>query len=156
MEIGLLSRASVAVALVAALSGCGGGVDVDVVVPVVPAGPDFDVGALINGEPISHFDVLPGDTETISVVAGDALELDSSGPVYWDFSAGGSADIHAVTGGAIQFEDATLRETVVNSSQLVLSVTSNAPPGSSVPITIYVTSQDDSSQYATIDLLVQN
>jgi len=156
MEFGLLSRASVAVVFVLALAGCGGGADVEVVVPVVPAGPDFDVGAQINGAPIAHLDVLPGDTETISVVAGDALELDSSGPVYWDFSAGGSADIHAVTGGAIQFEGAMLHETVVNSSQLVLSVTSDASPGSTVPITIYVTSQDDSRQYATIDLLVQN
>ena len=157
MRIGLKSGASLAVvALVLALSGCGGGADVSVVVPVTPAGPDFDVGAQINGEPIAHFDVLPGDTETISVVSGDAFELDSNGSVFWDFSAGGSADIPAVTGGAIAFEDATLHETVVNGSQLVLSVTSSAPPGSSVPITIFITSQGDSKQFATINLLIQN
>ena len=157
MQIGWPPRAKIAiVALVIMLSGCGGGVEVGVTVPVTPAGPDFDIGALINGEPISHLDVLPGDTETISVVAGDAFELDSSGPVYWDFSAGGSADIPAATGGAILFEGATLHETVVNASQLVLSVTSDAPPGSSVPVTIYVTSQIDSSQFATINLLIQN
>src|ERR1700751_5734092 len=105
MRIGLVSRASMAsVVLVLALSGCGGGVDVSVVVPVTPAGPEFDVGAQINGEPIAHLDVFPGETETISVISGDALELDSSGPVDWDFSAGGSADIPAVTGGAIEFE----------------------------------------------------
>jgi hypothetical protein len=157
MRIGLMSGANLGiVALVLALSGCGGGADVTVVVPVTPAGPDFDVVARINGEPIAHLDVLPGESETISVVSGDAFELDTSGPVYWDFSAGGSADIPAVTGGAILYGGATLHETVVNGSQLVLSVTSSAPPGSSVPVTIYVTSQDDSSQVATIDLLVEN
>jgi len=157
MRIGLVSGANAAiVALVLALSGCGGGAEVSVVVPVGPAGPDFDVVAQINGEPIAHLDVFPGERETVSVVSGDAFELDASGPVYWDFSAGGSADIPAVTGGAVLYGGATLHETVVNGSQLVLSVTSSAPPGSSVPVTIYVTSQDDSSQVATIDLLVEN
>ena len=157
MRIGLVSSANMAiVALVLALSGCGGGADVSVVVPVTPAGPDFELGAQINGQPISNLDVFPGETQTISVISGDAFELDSSGPVYWDFSAGGSADIPAATGGAIAFEGAVVHETVVNGSQLVLSVTSSAPPGSSVPITIYATSQSDSSQFATIDLLVQN
>lgn len=156
MRFGLKAFTSVAiVALVLGLSGCGGG-EVDVVVPVTPAGPDFDLGAQINGQPIANLDVFPGEAQTISVIAGDAFELDSSGPVYWDFSAGGSADIPAATGGAIVFEGATLHETVVNSSQLVLSVTSNNPPGTTVPITIYATSQYDSSQYATIQLLVQN
>lgn len=157
MRIGWRSGTHLAmVALVLALAGCGGGADVTVVVPVVPSGPDFDVGAQINGQPITNLDVFPGDTETISVISGDAFELDSSGPVDWDFSAGGSADIPAVTGGAILYQGATLHETVVNPSQLVLSVTSDAPPGTTVPVTIFVTSQDDPNQYATIHLLVQS
>jgi hypothetical protein len=157
MRIGWRSGTHLAiVALVLALAGCGGGAEVSVVVPVPPAGPDFDVGAQINGHPIANLDVLPGDTESISVISGDAFELDADGLVYWDFSAGGSADIPAVTGGAITYQDATLHETVVNGSQLVLSVTSDAPPGTTVPITIFITSQDDSSQYATIHLLVQS
>ena len=144
-----------AAALLLALTGCGGGVEAEVTVPVTPE-PDFAVTAQINGAPLNHLDVYPGESQTISVVAGDAFELDTDGPVYWDFSAGGSADIAAAPGATIVYGGASLNETAVGESHLVLATSSTAPPGSSVPVTIYVTSQRDSSQVATIDLLVTN
>jgi hypothetical protein len=139
-----------------ALSGCGGGVDVAVTEPVQPSSPDFAVTALIDGARIANLDVFPGESQTISVVAGDAFELDTDGPVYWDFSAGGSGDIAASAGATLVYAGASLNETSVGDSHLVLAVSSSAPPGSSIPVTIYVTSKNDSSQVATIDLLVLN
>ena len=154
MRIGLMSGAIVA--LVLALSGCGGGAEVSVVVPVGPAGPDFDVVAQINGEPIAHLDVFPGESETISVVSGDAFELDSSGPVFWDLSAGGSAAVEAHAGDTFVYQGASLNETAVGDGHLVLAVDSTAPAGSSIPITVTVTSRFDPDQVATIHVLVSN
>jgi hypothetical protein len=147
---------AVPLAITLALAGCGGGVDVGVTVPVGPAVPDFDVVALINGTPVAGVDVFPGESQTIAVPAGDAFELDSSGPVFWDFSAGGSADIAAAAGGTILYQGASINETAVGGSHLVLGVSSNAPFGSTIPITIYVTSQYDPNQFATIEVLVSN
>jgi hypothetical protein len=144
-------------AITLTLAGCGGGsVDIGVTVPVGPAVPDFDVVALINGTRIAGVDVYPGESQTIAVPAGDAFELDSSGPVFWDFSAGGSADIPAAAGGTILYRGASINETAVGESHLVFGVSSTAPAGSTIPITIYVTSQNDSSQFSTIQVLVSN
>ena len=157
MSIRVMVRAGVATLVLAfGLAGCGGGGSVDVGVSVPPAAPAFDVGAQIDGTPIAHFDVLPGDAQTVSVVAGDTFELDSDGPVYWDFSLGGGAGIPAQEGSALVYGDATVQEIVVNGSHLVLSVDSTAPPGTSIPVTIYITSQDDPTQYATIDLVISS
>lgn len=138
------------------LAGCGGGVDVTVAGPPPGHGPDFDLVALIDGQRIAGLDVFPGDDETISVVAGDSFELDSSGPVYWDLSAGGSAAVEASAGSTFIYQGAALQETSVGDGHLVLAVSSSAPPGSSVPITITITSQDDPGQVATVNLLVSN
>lgn len=136
------------------LSGCGGGVDVGVVVPPPANVPDFDVIALINGQRVSGVDVFPGESQTISVVAGDSFELDSSGPVYWDVSAGNSAPVAAQAGSTFIYGGAALSETAVGDSHLVLGTSSTAAPGSSIPIDITVTSQNDSSQVSRITLLV--
>lgn len=147
---------SLACALVAGLlvTGCGGGVEVGFVVPVPDNGPDFDLVAMIDGQRLSGVDVFPGETQTISVVAGDSFELDSSGPVFWDLSAGNSSDVAASAGSTFVYQGAALNETSVGDSHLVLAVSSSAAAGSSVPITVTATSKFDQSQFATITLLV--
>ena len=137
------------------LAGCGGGVEVDVTVPP-DRGPDFDLIALIDGHRLAGVDVFPGEEETISVVAGDAFELDSSGSVFWDLSAGGSAAVQASAGSTFIYRGASLHETSVGDAHLVLAVDSSAPAGSTIPITITVTSQFDPGQVATVNLLVTN
>jgi hypothetical protein len=151
-------NSSLACALVASLlvSACGGGVEVGVVVPPLNHGPDFDVIAWIDGQRLSGVDVFPGEVQTISVVAGDSFELDASGPVYWDLSAGNSADVPASAGSTFLYRGAALTETSVGATHLVLAVSSSAAAGSTVPITVTVTSQFDPNQFATIDLLVRN
>jgi hypothetical protein len=149
---------SLACVLLASLlvTGCGGGVEVGVVVPPPDNGPDFDVIAMIDGQRLSGVDVFPGEAQTISVVAGDSFELDSSGPVFWDLSAGNSSDVPASAGSTFIYQGAALNETSVGDSHLVLAVNSSAAPGSSIPITVTVTSKFDHSQFATINLLVSN
>ena len=137
------------------LTGCGGGAEVDVVVPP-DRGPDFDLIALIDGHRLAGVDVFPGEEQTISVVAGDAFELDSSGSVFWDLSAGGSAAVQASAGSTFIYRGASLNETSVGDAHLVLAVDSSAPAGSTIPITVTVTSQFDPGQVATINLLVSN
>ena len=149
---------SLACVLIATLlvTGCGGGVEVGVVVAPPDNGPDFDVVAMIDGQRLSGVDVFPGEAQTISVVAGDSFELDSSGPVFWDLSAGNSSDVPASAGSTFIFQGAALNETSVGDSHLVLAVSSSAAAGSSIPITVTVTSKFDASQFATINLLVSN
>ena len=149
---------SLACALAAGLlvTGCGGGVEVGFVVPPPDNGPEFDVVAMIDGQRLSGVDVFPGEAQTISVVAGDSFELDSSGPVFWDLSAGNSAEVAASAGSTFIYQGAALNETSVGDSHLVLAVSSSAAAGSSVPITVTVTSQFDQRQFATITLLVHN
>jgi hypothetical protein len=138
------------------VTGCGGGVDVGVDISPADNPPDFDVIAMINGQKIAGVDVFPGESQTISVVAGDAFELDTSGPVFWDLSAGQSAGVAAAAGSTFLYEGAALDETAVGNDHLVMAVSSSAAAGSSIPVTVTVTSQADPSQVATITLLVSN
>ncbi len=138
------------------VAGCGGGVEVGFVIPPPDRGPDFDLVAMIDGQRLSGVDVFPGEAQTISVLDGDAFELDSSGAVFWDLSAGNSADVPASAGSTFIYQGAALNETSVGATHLVLAVSSSAAPGSSIPITITVTSKFDPNQFATINLLVSN
>lgn len=138
------------------IAGCGGGVDVGVVVAPPDNVPGFDVIALIDGQRVSGVDVFPGESQTISVVAGDSFELDSSGPVSWDVSAGGSTAVAALAGSTFVYRGAALYETSVGDSHFVMGTSSSAPPGSSIPIDITVTSKVDPSQVSTITLLVSD
>jgi hypothetical protein len=155
-----ISRAVTRVVMLAAvglgLTACGGGVDVGVVVPVGGNGPDFDLIALIDGQRLSGVDVFPGETQTISVISGDSLELDSSGPVFWDFSAGGSDQVAASPGSTFVYGGAAITEASVGNGHLVMTASSSAAPGSTIPISIAVTSQNDRYQVATITVLVSN
>lgn len=147
---------AVALAATLAISGCGGGAEVGVVVAPNAPSPDFDLIALIDGHRLSGVDVFPGDQQTISVISGDSFELDADGPVYWDLLAGGSAGVEASAGSTFLYQGASLNETSVGDDHLVLAVSSTAPAGSSIPVTINVTSMSDSSQIATINLLITN
>ncbi len=150
------ARGTLLCSLVFALAACGGGFDVGVVVPPADNGPDFDVIAMIDGQRLSGVDVFPGEDQTIAVTSGDAFELDSSGPVYWDFSAGGSAEVAAVAGSTFVYAGAAINETSVGDSHLVMAVSSSAAAGSTIPILITITSQNDPSQFATFEVLVSN
>jgi len=135
------------------LTGCGGGVEVGIDVPVTPNAA-FDVGAKLNGIPLTSIDVFPDEEQTIQVQTGDVLELDSSGPVSWEMVAGSSAGIPTQTGSSVLFDGVAFTETVSTAGQLVLAVSASQPLTAPVPVTVYATSRDDAWQTARIDIVV--
>ncbi len=137
------------------VTGCGGGVDVGVVVSPPPTAA-FDVGAQLNGHPLAGVDVFPDEQQTIQVVVGDTLELDSSGPVSWETVAGTAAGIPTQTGGTLLFEGVAFTEVVSTPGQLTLAISANQPLAAPVSMTVYATSLDDASQTATFDIVVTN
>src|SRR5437764_13473144 len=74
------------VALLAALSlaACGGGGSDS------PSGA-FDIGVYVDGRGLSGVQVAPGRTQTLSISAGQSIELDASEPVAWLPLGGGSS-----------------------------------------------------------------
>jgi hypothetical protein len=135
------------------LTGCGGGVDVGIAVPPPPSAA-FDVGAKLNGYPLANIDVFPGEEQTIQVQTGDVLELDVSGPVFWETVAGSTAGVPTQTGTSVLFDGVAFTETVSTPGQLVLAISASQPLTAPVPLTIYATSQDDALQTARIDIVV--
>ena len=138
------------------VSGCGGGVDVAVVVPPPPSTAAFDLGAKLNGRPLVNVDVFPDDEQTIQVRAGDTLEIDSSGSVSWETVAGSSAGIPTQSGGTLLFEGVAFTETLSTSDQLVLAISAGQTLFTPVQVTLYATSLDDYTQTARIDIVVTN
>ena len=141
---------ALALAALAALAGCGGGVwigdDGD--------GPDFDVIAAVDGHRVPGFDVFPGEADTVQAVVGDAVELDSSGPVDWSIAPAGGGEVDAHAGDAIAVGGAVLHETVVNDGQLALSVSAADVLARPVHVTVYATSRWDGHEVARIDLVI--
>jgi hypothetical protein len=147
---------SLACVLVASLfvTGCGGGVEVGVVVSPPPPSAAFDVGARLNGHRLQGVDVFPDDQQTIQVQTGDVLELDSSGPVSWETVAGSAAGIPTQTGGTLLYQGVAFSEAVSTPGQLILSISANQPLVAPVSITVYATSLEDAYQTARFDIVV--
>ena len=66
------------------LAGCGGG-------DYYPPPPAFEIGALVDGQPVAGVDVLPGTTQAVYIPVGASFDLHSSGPVAWTVIVAGSA-----------------------------------------------------------------
>lgn len=130
------------------LSGCGGGGSDN------PPPPNFDIGVLLNGHPVTGVDVFPGDEQTLYVTAGQTFELDSSGPVSWTLVVAGSTIAGA--GNTISYGGATLQEILTTASQFAAITSEDAPLPAPVPITLYATSLDDSSQVARFNIVITN
>lgn len=137
------------------MTACGGGVEVGVEIPP-PPNADFDIGAKLNGQRLHGVDVFPDDEQTIQVQVGDVLELDSSGPVYWETVAGNSAGIPTQAGTTVLYGGAAFTEAVSTRDQLVFTISSAQPLVAPVQMTIYATSLHDAYQTARIDLVVTN
>src|SRR5712671_2631192 len=101
-------RCAVAAASLAALmslSACGGGGD---------SGVTFDIGVVVAGQPVSGVVIQPGEAQSITISAGQSIELDASEPVVWTLEVGGSA----VTGNntSVYYHGVTTTETALSSS----------------------------------------
>jgi len=138
---------SLLLAAVLALSGCGGGGDER---PL----PAFEIGALVNGQPVAGVDLLPGMRQTIVIAAGQSFELDSTHPVSWTVSTGGS--VIPGVGNTISSGGLTLQETLTTNFQFAANTFATSPLPASFQISIAATSLDDPNQVAIVDVVLTN
>ena len=141
-------RCAVGVASLVALmslSACGGGGD---------SGVTFDIGVVVAGLPVSGVVIRPGGVQTITVFAGQSIELDANESVVWTLEVGGSA----VTGtnASVYYQGVTVTETALSSSRIALDTSSSFFLPSPVPIALTAVSTFDSAQVATINVLITN
>jgi len=143
-----LRCAAVAAASLAALlslSACGGGGDGDA---------SFEVGIVVGGQPVSGVAVQPGGVQSITISAGQSIELDASEPVVWTLEVGGSA----VTGSnaSVYYQGVTITETALSSSRIALDTSAAFFLSAPVPITLIAISTFDSAEVATVNVWITN
>ncbi|MBW8833225.1 MAG: hypothetical protein JF606_28365 [Burkholderiales bacterium] len=146
-QVALRSYALIAaLASTLSLTACGGGGSADVVT--------FDIGVAVGGQPLSGVQVTAGASQTISIIAGQSIELDASEPVAWTLEVGGST----VTGSGttVYYAGATITQTAVSDSRIVVDTSAAFPLVAPVPITFIATSTLDSAQVATVNVLITN
>lgn len=132
------------VAALLSLSACGGGGD---------GGVTFDVGVVVAGQPVNGVAIQPGGTQTITISAGQSIELDASESVIWTLEVGGSA----VTGNSsAYYQGVTITETALSPSRIALDTSSAYFLQAPVPITLTAVSTFDSAQVATVNVLIAN
>jgi hypothetical protein len=140
-------RAATLIASLAALltvSACGGG----------DVGVGFDIGIVVAGQPVSGVVVQPGAVQSVSIFAGQSIELDASEPVVWTLEVGGSL----VTGGnaSVFYQGVTITETALSPSRIALDTSAAYFLSAPVHITLTAISTYDSAQVATIDVRITN
>ena len=140
-------RCAVGAASLAALmslSACGGGGD---------SGVTFDIGVVVAGQPVSGVHIQPGAAQSITISAGQSIELDASESVVWTLEVGGSA----VTGNAsVYYQGVTITETALSPSRIALDTSSSFFLPSPVPITLSAVSTFDSALVATVTVWITN
>lgn len=137
------------------LSGCGGGgVDYNASVVVSTPTPAFEIGALVSGLPVTGFDALPGDVQTITMSVGQTFELDSNSPVTWNVFVNG-VEVPSVNNTIIA-GNVTINETLTTNEQFAGYATSQGILSSPVQITLIATSLVDSTQTAQINFVITN
>lgn len=136
--------AVVSLAALVSLSACGGG----------GGGVTFDIGVVVAGQPISGIVVQPGAAQSITIRAGQSIELDASEPVVWTLQVGGSA----VTGinTSVYYQGVTITETALSSSRIALDTSSAIFLPAPVPITLTAVSTYDAALVATVNVLITN
>jgi len=127
------------------LSACGGGGD---------SGVTFEIGVVVAGQPVSGVVIQPGSVQTITISAGQSIELDANESVEWTLEVGGSA----VTGSntSVYYQGVTITETALSSSRIALDTSSSFFLSAPVPITLTAVSTFDSAEVATVNVLITN
>lgn len=127
------------------LSACGGGGG---------SGVTFDIGVVVAGQPLSGVVIQPGGVQTITISAGQSIELDANESVEWTLEVGGSA----VTGtnANVYYQGVTITETALSSSRIALDTSSAFFLPAPVPITLTAVSTFDSAEVATVNVLITN
>lgn len=143
--LNLLRRCAlpVSLALALGLTACGGG-------DPVP----FSVDVLVAGQVVSAAPVVSGSSQSITLRAGQSIELDASEPVVWTLYVGGSA----VTGSGttVSYAGVDITQTAVSASRIAVDTFAAYLLAAPVPVTFTATSTLDSALVATVDVLITN
>lgn len=136
--------AVVSLAALVSLSACGGG----------GGGVTFDIGVVVAGQPVPGVVVQPGGAQSVTMSAGQSIELDASEPVVWTLQVGGSA----VTGinTSVYYQGVTITETALSPSRIALDTSSPYFLPTPVPITLTAVSTYDSALVATVNVFITN
>ena len=140
-----LAAAASLVAL-ASLSACGGGGG--------DGGVTFDIGIVVAGQPVTGVVVQPGGAQSVTIKAGQSIELDASESVVWTLEVGGSAVTGTNT--SVYYQGVTITETALSSSRIALDTSSSYFLPTPVPITLSAVSTFDSALVATVNVLITN
>ena len=114
----------------------------------------FDIGVVVAGQPVSGVVVQPGGVQSITMSAGQSIELDASESVVWSLEVGGIA----VTShnSSVYYQGVIVTETALSSSRIALDTSSAFFLPVPVPITLIAVSTFDSAQVATVHVLITN
>ncbi len=114
----------------------------------------FDVGIVVAGQPVGGVVVQPTGVRSITISAGQSIELDAGEPVQWILEVGGSA----VTGSnaTAHYQGVTITETTLSSSRSALDTSAAFFLSAPVPITLTAISTFDSAQVATVNVWITN
>ncbi len=114
----------------------------------------FQIGVLIAGQPVGGTQIGPGSSRTISIRAGQSIELDASESVYWTLYVGGSAV--SGSGATVYYAGAEITQTALSYSRIALDTYAAYRLDAPVPITLVATSTYDSAQVAVVNILITN
>jgi len=131
-------------ALVLALSACGGG------------GSDYanlDVSVVVGGYPTGST-YGPGSSPTVFVRAGQSVELDASESVYWTLYVGGTAV--SGNGTTVRYAGAEVTLTAQSPSRIAIDTYAAYALFNPVPVTLVATSTYDSAIVSTVNVLITN
>lgn len=95
-----------------------------------------------------------GSSGTLYVRGGQYFELDANEPVVWTLYVGNTAVTG--TGSSVQYAGAVVTLTAESDSRIAVDTYGTGPLGSPVALTLVATSTYDSTQVATVDVLITN
>jgi hypothetical protein len=131
-----------ALALTLSLAGCGGGGDSGVL---------FDVGVLVNGQPLPSR-ALPGAVTDVDLGVGQSVELDATEPVVWTFTIGNSPLF--ASGTTVITNGVAIMQTDLSPSRVVIDTGIAGPLLLPIEVTLTATSTIDAAQVATVFLQI--
>jgi hypothetical protein len=131
------------------LSACGGGGDVG-----TGTGVTLDIGVMVGGQPVNGVLIQPGRAQSISISAGQPIELDANEAVQWTLEVGGSTVTGS--GASVYYQGVTISVTALSSSRIALDTSAAFLLAAAVPVTLTAVSTYDSAVVATVNVLIAN
>jgi hypothetical protein len=134
-----------AVGTMLALAACGGGGSDGSV--------QLQVGVFVDGRQSGDY-VYSGSTQTVTMSAGQSIELDANEPVVWTLRVGSSYYEGFDT--SVYYQGVTITETTLSPSRIALDTSTAFFLPYPVAVTLTAVSTYDSAVVATIDVVITN